>query len=178
MSNKIERLDLSKPPGYILEEVPGPEGAWRWRCCGETNTADGPISKERANAAAWAHYQARHDPPGLTVFRDAMCGPGNVWWVGDAKTMRGLSSHHGKPAARAAAWNWYWRRKGSWDKTMEVVRAAFGKTLADTVSAELVGAALWPDILTWSDEKMDSHETQIATAETQVVTAAWKHAHG
>ncbi len=163
MRTDIERLDRNKPPpGYELTQLD--DGMWWW---GETSEwLDGTSYEDRsaALAAARAYYQARNDPPGMFTIKGLTC-----WTWGDAMHENGRCDD--QVEARAAAWRWYWRRKDAWDKTMEVARAAFGKTLADTVSAEPVGAALWPDILTWSDEKMASYEAQVATA-------AWKHAHG
>lgn len=160
MSNNIERLDLSKPPpGYEVFTDAGDDRCSHYSLAGELALNDCPHgSRDAALSAAWAHYQARYDPPAFTS--DANVCEGGEWHLhlGDKMVMFGLGG-------RTVAWRRYLRRLDSWNKTMEVVRAAFGGvSLGDVMGAEFVGAALWPDILTWSEEKMDLYEAQVATA--------------
>lgn len=62
------------PPGMCLEEVPGPDGAWRWRCGEITNTGDGPMTQVRARAAAWRWYWRQVEDARITLDEWANAG--------------------------------------------------------------------------------------------------------
>jgi len=108
----VERLDFSKPPpGY---ELTTSCGVWVSDPDGELIREDESFADEDdALAAAWAHHEARDDPPGM--------------WAGQARGEHeggygfGLMGRHDHQhaleadferidEARAAAWAWYKRR--------------------------------------------------------------------
>ena len=127
----IERLDYSKPPpGYRV----GRKGFCLYAQEGEhvgivTRIAS---STAEALAAAWAHYKAEHDPPGMDVletndeYADGWCFTvGEMLW----------SAEWSEVDARAAAWAWYDHR--------HAFAAAVEKR---------DGASAWPACLTWVAE--------------------------
>jgi predicted RNA-binding Zn-ribbon protein involved in translation (DUF1610 family) len=102
-------LDYSKPPpGYAVrfEDSSVQDGSgpplWWW---GDPHYAASVESEAEALAAAWAHYKAHNDPPGLDV---------NAWGFGqrgiEAAWWRPLSDDAALASARTAAWAWYDRR--------------------------------------------------------------------
>lgn len=130
----VERLDFSKPPpGYYVSGV-------------ETFALEGRVyfgreysewhnhtsSNTEALAAAWAHYEARHDPPGLGTVQ--VCE--GRWLVATKPcTAPGADldgRHNSQVEARAAAWAWYWRRV--------------------KLSRALGYEHRWPAALVWSDD--------------------------
>lgn len=158
---QVARLDRTQPPpgyrswtyrgaqvGGVLYESPDGEQI-------------GPL------AAAWAHYEREHDPPGmwsgfvgrlpeLRMYTPRM-GYGLCELPSDG--MERLGHEAAKAAARAAAWPWYWRR------------AALSQRLCDEGPMGVVvtrGRALahgvdhWPTCLAWSDEQVAEVERWIA----------------
>lgn len=112
----VERLNFSQPPnGYLVWFDDG----WSCVCWGleddgqAINTSDDNLTEESATAAAWAHHEARHDPPGMAVHFIA----GEGWWVQVLDHPAGESDdNHVGPTrhpladlaeARVAAWAWY-----------------------------------------------------------------------
>jgi hypothetical protein len=129
----VERLDLSKPP---------PEG-------GRLSKAD--ISPEHAIAEMWAHYQARHDPPGMYA------DPDGEWGLAEAESGTWLDVAYGddngdgrQEFARAAAWRWYLRRL--------VLAERVARRQHRLFSFEELIARLWPRALTWPDDQCEQIE--------------------
>lgn len=107
----VERIDYSKPP-------PGYTCAGLWWAYGEEESGhaewtDTCLKRQAAGVvAAWAHYKARHDPPGMWV---EMSEHGNwAWGTRDLGCHDWVDSfddpEREREAARAAAWAWYDRR--------------------------------------------------------------------
>ena len=126
----VPRLDYSKPPpGY---------STWTYKGATLYQAPNGEQNGPRS--AAWAHYKAHNNPPGM---RSDSYGYGQdtvaqTWWV-----MHNLEAD--ADAARAAAWAWYDRRG----------------VLADKVNAQIldsryvaVDGPIWPTVLTWSDKQV------------------------
>lgn len=134
---QVERLDDSKPPpGYSVDEQN--DGWWWWVGDPEDgNTVPLGIELE-ALADAWAHYKARHDPPGMVI---AHIWGGGFAWGPRVDSNEVAFDEHGATAdddaARAAAWAWYDRR------------LALAGRLGD-----LDGVTNWPAALNWSDEQV------------------------
>jgi len=143
----VPRLDYSKPPpGY---------STWTYKGATLYQAPNGEQIGPRS--AAWAHYKAHNNPPGM---RSDSYGYGQdtvaqTWWV-----MHNLEAD--ADAARAAAWAWYDRRL----------------VLADTIDAEAADVAasgdevvdmdaVWPRCLTWSDDQVSEVERRLvdSTAE-------------
>lgn len=134
----IERLDYSKaPPGYAVTESCG---WWPADDAGELVREDESFDTEAdALTAAWAHYKAKHDPPGCCI---------GLVMKGQGATERGsycvdfgASEAFAVPAwkggkvdagarlvARAAAWAWHDRRHAL--------------------------AIMWPRCLAWTDAQV------------------------
>lgn len=129
-THSIARLDRSKPPpGYEVGRdgggdwywIRGPEGA-------EGHRGDMGGSETEVVAAAWAHYETRHDPPGIVPAWDDE--PGIYLTVAGGCLLAEGGGHDPETEARAVAWTWYWRR------------------------AEIAAEWDWPRALTWSDEQV------------------------
>lgn len=139
-TDSVERLDRTQPPPKMW--VDWNEGAaWCWGNDGEgyrgwvdDSEAD---AHAKAIAAAWAHYECEHDPPGMETF--------DYRW-------------DTRDAARAAAWAWYWRRVAVGDVLVQVARFG-GAGIDDQRSLMLTG---WPRCLTWSDEQVSEVERWLA----------------
>lgn len=114
----IPKLDYSKPPPQYVVEHDGPGGRWCWdsldpRDGVETmGYAPGP-GQDAALAAAWTHYKAHNDPPGMTIqwfWLNNGRGAGS-WTASTAKYLVYERRHprrgEGESEARAAAWTWY-----------------------------------------------------------------------
>ena len=69
-TDSVEKLDRTQPPpGYEVSEWGNPPG-WFWYPdpCEDAQNCGAPLATEAAAlAAAWAHYECEHDPPGLQV---------------------------------------------------------------------------------------------------------------
>ncbi len=112
----IQRLDYSKPPpGYTVrfEDSSGANGdgppLWWY---GAPHCLASMGSEAEALAAAWAHYKAHNDPPGMWSGQARGEHPGGYGYAL-------MESSHEHPLeadferiddARAAAWAWYDRR--------------------------------------------------------------------
>lgn len=153
---QIEMIDYSKPPpGYTAD------GQWWSHPPTEPSKlvflggyVDGRnIAKVAPNngalAAAWAHYKAKNDPPGLRT--------ADGWWCLADEDMLLASAdggvHHGyadQAAARAAAWAWHGRRHA----------------LASDIAAQLgepdSAPALLSKMLPWTDAECEEVEAYAA----------------
>lgn len=145
-AESVERLDFSQPPpGYWTT------GEARRRALGSGDAS--PAMVAAITGAAWAHYKARHDPPGFRVSLWESWSPAPAvstffTWEFEAP---GLVI---KSDARAAAWAWYERRLAlalRFDMGDEV-DAHVNPALQDVVEAQ--GWSTWPRILTWTDEQV------------------------
>lgn len=156
----VERLDRTQqPPGYVVEHD-GPDGRWYWddtsgmpRCAGYKDSRDNAI------AAAWAHFEAANDPPGMVVYDDPFSG-GDVWWWGDEDRAYSDEPCDSDDQARAAVWAWYWRRVAVADKV------EFGDPDGDPddfprAQDDGVGP-IWPRCLAWPDEQVAEVERWLA----------------
>jgi len=182
----IARLDFSKaPPGYDIGPDTGENaGGWFWvrgPQNGEGHRGDIGRTEDDALAAAWAHHEARNDPPGCSIGL-VMRGQG-VTTRGDFVTDWGATSapsvtaYKGKAQragayqeARAAAWAWYKRRLAlaealDVDRTARIMAVGRGighmepKGWVQAVVAVLPNgyfeaADPWPRCLTWTDEQV------------------------
>lgn len=117
-TDEVARLDYSKPPpGY---EVATPdedcEGWW----------------PKDALAAAWVHFEAHNDPPGVIP-----CGPLGLF----------VTFGPGLPLflSRAAAWAWHDRRHALVGPIELRESGEYRTTWPDPA---------WPRCLTWSDEQV------------------------
>lgn len=125
--SKIDRLDFSAPPdGYDVGYFEG----WWWSLSGSKRTSNenALASKVDALTAAWAHYKARHDPPGMNLLGGFFCSP------------------HTNPKAseaRAAAWSWY-------EDAVEVADLLDGE---NGPSETWPDRCAWPRPLTWTAEQ-------------------------
>lgn len=125
-------------PIVLLNRSEAPPGYSQWQYKGRSvgGTLYQDIHGEQVGGLkeAWAHYEARHNPPGW--FTNA---PG---W---------LTAFFARDAvgARKAAWAWYWRR-------VEVIGTVRAVCLDDGMTAEAFDELnLWPEILSRSDEQCD-----------------------
>lgn len=121
---EIAHLDYSKPPpGYLVHDLN--DDGWWWRIDEPEDGCTAPFETEaEAIAAAWAHYKAHNDPPGLEVgsYGDAVfwahhvglpiAGPFQAETYRDKVTEASLSPgvDRARVACRAAAWAWHDRR--------------------------------------------------------------------
>lgn len=146
----VERLDLSKPPpGYTHPEARSFEdGAF---CVVTAPDGVGFRGDEAVDvlAAAWAHHQALHDPPGMEVFSDD--GSGSCWHYSLNNTNAlNEQSHGSREAARAATWRWYLRRLVLADRLERGFMVA--------TERREVPLQVWPRALTWSDDQCEQVE--------------------
>jgi hypothetical protein len=116
----IDKLDFTKPPpGYSIDEQ---DGEWDWsKQKPEDGNAHLITTEAGALAAAWEHYEARNDPPGLVtasaVDDEADVAAALNWHVIDTSTKNTVwwrdypdnkaGEDDGQREARAAAWRWY-----------------------------------------------------------------------
>lgn len=189
MAVTCARLDYSKPPPDFDVRVLDKS------LHGTVLTAG--VLGPRALAAAWAHYKARHDPPGLET--RLWCGG----WLfcalvdsdGQPYTVRGpgygsTSTAATQVEARAAAWAWHDQRLAL-ERALELLvkqrleqsRAALAG-LRDLQPADETAVrldmesqtqpyvnmfALWPNILVWSDEQVAEVERWLAAEMPEVL---------
>ena len=129
----VPRLDYSKPPpGY---------STWTYKGATFYQAPNGEQNGPRS--AAWAHYKAHNNPPGM---RSDSYGYGQdtvaqTWWV-----VHNLEAD--ADAARAAAWAWYDRR------------------LATAAGFDALGSDPWPwpECLSWSDKQASTAELHLGSA--------------
>jgi hypothetical protein len=154
---QIEMIDYSNPPpGHTLEADRDEHGDIEWDGLHETEVA--------ALSAAWAHYKAEHDPPGLLV--DEL-DPGWSFYVMMDSTRASLWSSSlpspasypvlavggpfsGRPEARAAAWAWHDRRH------------ALARDVADQLGEPDSATALLSKMLPWTDAECEEVEAYAA----------------
>lgn len=147
--SKIDRLDFSKPPnGYFVWFDDG----WSCVCWGledggqAINTPDDNLTEEAATAAAWDHYKARHDPPGMwsgycavlplcDQYRPRMgvSIPGVAHLELYVNAERPGTCEEAKSMGRAAAWGHYVDAVG----------------VADLLDGENGPTETWPDRCAW-----------------------------
>ena len=128
----VPRLDYSKPPpGY---------STWTYKGATLYQAPNGEQIGPRS--AAWAHYKAHNNPPGM---RSDSYGYGQdtvaqTWWV-----MHNLEAD--ADAARAAAWAWYDRRLALADRLV--------------VQFHEDQRPAWPHCLTWPDDQVAEVERKL-----------------
>ena len=145
---EARRLDYSEPPpGYVmrfedssLENGSGPP-LWWW---GDPGYRASIGTEAECLAAAWAHYKAHNDPPGLTTRR----GPHGAGFIIGERNSPIYGAHDSDEAARATAWAWHDRRL----------------VLVERLEAEGVQVDFWPRVLTWSDDSCTRVEAWLPTA--------------
>ncbi len=160
---QVARLDRTKPPpGYVVRPDmrgafgPHPTGPGYEFACG--NLIRGSYDAEaEATAAAWAHYECEHDPPGMETF-DYPGGGAVFGYVRDGWPEQAPGGWDTRDAARAAAWAWYWRRVAVGDV---IVREQVG--IGERWAAMPVPPKrAWPRCLAWSDEQVAEVERWLA----------------
>lgn len=174
---QVARLDRTQPPPNWLAFYSA-DGPW-WRAAPYDGEHDGEqyATRRAAIAAAWAHYEREHDPPGMRVVgRGGLSYNWDVWPRIGKATVEGPGldasrdpcvvrprPHHREALARAAAWAWYWRRREVADRLDAdvVVLVEFGdggiSSRVPTPRAN-VAAALRP-MLTMADDEDAEAET-------------------
>ena len=145
---EIAHLDYSKPPpGYLVHDLN--DDGWWWRIDEPEDGCTAPFETEaEAIAAAWAHYKAHNDPPGIATAPDdslPLFHPlrlrGRCRWtilvtVGGVQ-FGGEAVAADQPAARVAAWAWHDRRHA----------------LVARLEDEGVQVDMWPHALVWTDSE-------------------------
>src|SRR5574338_960933 len=132
-ADTIARLDRAMPPPGYDHHGQDQLGNWIVVRHAEVIGHVGP----RGISIMWEHYEARHDPPGMRVYRDDEGdAPTWLWYiaVGESPAIDGGEQDH--EVARAAAWAWYWRR--------------VALSLAMESSGIEVYKAVWPACLAWA----------------------------
>lgn len=124
----IDRLDYSKPPRLYLERASDPQVEAGLYAAPTYETCYVGMTRGDSLLAAWAHYKASNDPPGMCI--EEVAGADVAWrWVVVADRERRFLAGT-QMSARAAAWAWYDRRL----------------QLANLGSP-------WPFVLTWSNDE-------------------------
>lgn len=157
----VPRLDYSKTPsGYGEIRAVGFEDGTFWSIGHESGLGFRGGETADVLAAAWVHYKAHNDPPGMCVFvwpREKAGDPPTAWCV----------ALHGQPhftaftepeadacrpdvetQVRAAAWAWYDRRLA--------IAAGFDALGSDPWP--------WPECLSWSDKQASTAELHLGSA--------------
>ncbi len=154
---EVQRLDRTQPPpGY---EVVGTGGAsWakrprpaRWSVRLNGQHLQFEQTKTWGIAAAWAHYEREHDPPGMWARLDSSTG-GGLWGVGSW-----WFTTSAEAAARAAAWAWYWRRAALAAEVERKTQVKIGGAWVDR-RLLLSDVDVWPRCLAWSEEDVTTCE--------------------
>lgn len=139
-ARNVARFNYAEPPpGYTARSAheDGDPCEWvYWRA--PDSDAEYYAHEDEWIAAAWAHYKARHDPPGMQVFEDPS-GP----WCFEVICVGAGDDSTTKDAARAAAWKWY-------DDRLEF-EPEEGCLLEDHDGAPVPAAPVWPRCLAWPD---------------------------
>jgi hypothetical protein len=197
----VQRLDYGKPPsGYtICGDADEPQvragialssrdSGWVWLPGpdrGGQRRVIGVRSWEEALAAAWTHYKASHDPPGIVVIRvaddDRFAPDGDppgrlvfgdeadgdvrkvaAWLLVEVCLERWHDGYKTTATARAAAWAWHDRRLGLVEKWQRVYDTdGDARQLAEVRyqgADAMVFDNWWPRCLTWSDEQVSAVE--------------------
>jgi len=177
---QVKRLDRTRPPpGYTLTPSCG---VWVADERGELIREDESFDDEAsAIAAAWAHYEREHDPPGLETWEDPEYGwwffglGSDFEWYADLQAKTGARQNPGaeRKDARAAAWAWYWRRVAVANEigtrvVVIVEHFDFGGDKFRRVPTlrEHVAAALLPMLTVDPDPSDDWREEAAESAET------------
>lgn len=174
-ASALARLDFSKPPpGWTGPDENPHRGCWHvtapdveqyFTACRDTPQA--------ALEHAWAHYKARHDPPGMATANDPMFGWCFVierrYYTWPREGSRPLYEHHeAGPAeddARSAAWAWYERRLALADRLRVALPPSF---VASVACGVLTARDRWPRCLTWSDEQVAAVERWLTDGSTEM----------
>ncbi len=157
----IDRLDYSKPPRFYLERSSDPQEEAALFADAAYEACYLGMTRGESLLAAWAHYKAHSDPPGLTeIFR---CG-GLI----DGEVIRGWKFRFGiasdevlcpdREAARAAAWAWYDRRLALAAQLDHVEAPEEARSVDEGAS----------HMLTWSDEQVSAVERWLANSTAEM----------
>jgi len=139
-------------------------GVWVADERGELIREDESFDDEaNAIAAAWAHYEREHDPPGLETWEDPEYGwwffglGSDFEWYADLQAKTGARQNPGaeRKDARCAAWAWYWRR-------VVLADALDNLSIRDFAGTRRSCLTRWPRCLAWSDEQVAEVEHWIA----------------
>lgn len=154
----IERLDFSKPPpGYTVAWLTHSSPEWVFRV-DERDDFNQYDSEDKARSAAWAHYKARHDPPGMwTLYweNEDRVAQGYAWGY---RSEAAFGTEPTQDAARAAAWAWYERRLALADLLeSEDIDRRLTEHHPEIRTARLC-RGWWPVVLIWSDEQVAAVE--------------------
>lgn len=154
MSNEIERLDLSKPPpGYEVFTDNSDDRCWHYSLACELALNDCPHgSREAAIVAAWAHYQANHDPPGM--------------WTGFAGVSPDLETAYPRMGAGLAEFAIRTERQpvpmsevgrvacsAAWQRYLDALCVADILDRENSPSETRLERCAWPRPLMWTDEQ-------------------------
>lgn len=156
----IPRLDYSKPPlGHTIAwrthgarewSFKSPEGIRLPRPANGCDDLAEYTTQRLALAAAWDHYKAHNDPPGMLLWVAAML---RERWAGEVA------------ALRPAAWAWHDRRHALADKLRdEDIR----RVMDCDPGYPLPGAVAWPRCLTWTDEQVVEVERWLADSAVEM----------
>ena len=172
----VAQLDYSKPPpGYTIAgdhdeprvraglAADSRDSGWVWvqgSIADGQRRAVGARSWAEALSAAWAHYKAHNDPPGMLVSHK-LKAPALEWWAawvfmqdGSGRCQRIASGAESE--TRAAAWAWYDRRHALTERGL----AHRGRGWA--------ALAAWPRCLTWTDEQVAEVENWLADSTAEM----------
>lgn len=145
-----DRLNYNEPPRFYLERASDPQVEAGLYAAPTYETCYLGMTRGESLLAAWSHYKAHNDPPGLTeIFR---CGG-----LADGQVFRGWKFRFGiasdevfrpdRQAARAAAWAWYDRR---------LALAGRAERERDGIYLVTNAEPLWTRCLAWSDRDADA----------------------
>jgi hypothetical protein len=156
-ADEDDRLVISDEGEELVSFRAGGITPWAWNdptglsmdSCGDADSQDEALS------AAWAHYKAEHDPPGMQVFvwpKEKASDPPTAWCV----ALRGkvhfaaFEGAEGETTARAAAWAWHDRRRA-------IAYDIYSRTCGGKALTVLMAAAL-----TWTDAECAEVEAYAA----------------
>ena len=156
----IARLDRTQPPpGYSKPRACGFEDGTFYVVAAPCGVSWRGEHVAEVVAAAWAHYEREHDPPGLEV---------RTLGAGWAVSLRGIidpgpgirtvitgPTPWTMAEARAAAWVWYWRR-------VAVANDLDNLSIRDFAGTPRGCVTRWPECLVWLDEQVFTVERWIS----------------
>lgn len=150
----IDRLDYSKPPTEYLVHDLNDDGWW-WRIDEPEDGCTSSYETEAdCRAAAWAHYKAHNDPPGMSVVPRTLRQGSveqQVWCFTPAVDVAPEWSWSVEEAqARAAAWAWYDRRLAVTEK-LDRARSDAEAHRGVELRSRPLPPHHWPRCLTWPD---------------------------
>jgi hypothetical protein len=149
----VARLDKSRPPpGYGIDR------------CGIVAHMGWPEDGHFTLASAWAHYETRHDSPGMTLEPYWATVSGSTRW--DVQALgQCVARFYEEQKARAAAWAWYWRRVALADRVgreCSLVTETLFRGHNVGLPSTRVPVEVWPCTLTWSEEQVVEVERWLA----------------